>query len=662
MTIRNINGRNVYVIDPSSGRGQTTSGRSWATLYSDLRWQVWEEKQKDILRQAQLQGQAYKAQVDIYEQSQRDIRRSITQLQQLRATALAGGSTARQIASQAAKQAQLDQSQQRINAQTVQRGRTEVTRIEPARDIIGDIIPGQYFETRTVTERPTPQIGRTVIGDSAAAADAADTRQAGIDFLDAEIAELEQELDAMERPSIPGLDVGVQTQRAFERDVGVIGQGGGPFGLAPRRRRTQPRVDQQLAQERINQFTEDVARDDDERRQLFEARAALLGRRAEAMALEGDMSGDLVMDINKQIGDIEEVLATPSLRNRVMDSPEFTPRRAGELLLRDRPQEQRGGGEPFVPRDRTQRPVGTIEAGELEFDIPEEPITEPEPVSASPFSGAMVTPPPETAAPIPPDMLRVDVPRPSPQDLAGRGMPSVAGTGDIPTFEEDPTVPQRTGPMDLEIFQGLAAPPGQQFRPQIPTPGNVPAPTPVGQPQATIDQARQAIQNNPSIVQIARQYFRGMSVENQKVAFPQQFFGGREEMVREYLTEQMRAETPVGGSIPVQPTREERKAAPRTTTQRKNKYMADVISEGTRLASQPKRLARIAKTNADEGDRPRHYVLVDQLYSVNSIRGNAFKKTYDEISRFFKNKPELREQAHAYLVAIDTLQNQSPMK
>ena len=90
--------------------------------------------------------------------------------------------------------------------------------------------------------------------------------------------------------------------------------------------------------------------------------------------------------------------------------------------------------------------------------------------------------------------------------------------------------------------------------------------------------------------------------------------------------------------------------------------MADIISEGTKLASQPKRLARIAKTNADDGDRPKHYVLVDQLYSVNSSRGNAFKKTYDEISRFFGNKPELREQAHAYLVAIDTLQNQSPMK
>ena len=88
MTIRNVNGRNVYIIDPGPVRGQTTSGRSWATLYSDLRWQVWEEKQKDVLRQAQFQGQAYKAQIDIYEQSQRDIRRSITQLQQLRLVAV----------------------------------------------------------------------------------------------------------------------------------------------------------------------------------------------------------------------------------------------------------------------------------------------------------------------------------------------------------------------------------------------------------------------------------------------------------------------------------------------------------------------------------------------------------------------------------------------
>jgi hypothetical protein len=653
MTIRNVNGRNVYVIDPGPVTGRTTSGRSWATLYSDLRWKVWEETQKNVLRQAELQGMAYKAQLDIYEQAQRDIRRSIVQLQQLQAEALAGGTTARQIANQAAQQARLDQQRQKFNAQQASRREVTTTTTEPATDILGRPIAGETIETKRTVTRQAPGIERTIIGEGPTEPivegepSVGERRQAGLEFLQQEIDQLEEELRQLQRPQLPIMDIGEQSRRAFERDVGVIGQGGGPFGLAPRRRRTQPRVDQPLAQARIEQAVPGLI----EQQREVARQEAILRNLYESRALYG-ADEEIISNIREQEQRVEE--ARRPLEELMQAT---TPRRAGELLLRDRPQAQRGGGEPFVPIDRTA-PIATV-ATEPDFEVStaptatdffaEPPLYQEAPMARQPiveepteqFQGAMVAPTGGVMAPAPEPV----VPTPSPEVIGGTGFGERA-SGDLPIFQ-DMVTPETTP----EAIVPRIGP-----TPTVPT--TAPA-IPAGPPQATIEQARAAIAENPDIVKEAREHFRGLTVEGERVLFPQAFFGGRDAMVKEYLTDQMRARTPVEGSIPVQPTREERR---KTTTQRKNKYLMDVVTEGTRLAQQPKRLARIARTTAEDVDRPKHYVLVEQLYEVNKSRGDAFKKTYDEITRFFRNKPELREQAHAYLVALDTLANEKPMK
>jgi hypothetical protein len=63
-------------------------------------------------------------------------------------------------------------------------------------------------------------------------------------------------LGDLQRPDL-NIDTDLQnrTQRAFEQNVGVIGRGGGPFGLAPRSRRLAPRVDQP----RATAFAQDLA-------------------------------------------------------------------------------------------------------------------------------------------------------------------------------------------------------------------------------------------------------------------------------------------------------------------------------------------------------------------------------------------------------------------
>ena len=91
-----------------------------------------------------------------------------------------------------------------------------------------------------------------------------------------------------------------------------------------------------------------------------------------------------------------------------------------------------------------------------------------------------------------------------------------------------------------------------------------------------------------------------------------------------------------------------------STRQRKEKYKIDVISEGIKLASQPKRLSRLAKTEA--ATRPAHLLIVDKLYETNKGKAAAFKLTYDEISRVFAQDPAKRKEAHSYLVAKDALE------
>jgi hypothetical protein len=78
----------------------------------------------------------------------------------------------------------------------------------------------------------------------------------GTGDIDAKIRELENQLGDLQRPDL-NIDTDLQnrTQRAFEQNVGVIGRGGGPFGLAPRPRRLAPRVDQP----RATAFAQDLA-------------------------------------------------------------------------------------------------------------------------------------------------------------------------------------------------------------------------------------------------------------------------------------------------------------------------------------------------------------------------------------------------------------------
>jgi hypothetical protein len=664
MAIRNVNGRNVYVLEPRPFVGTYSNGQSIATFYSDLRWKVWEEIQKSELQKMKIDQLSAKARADIFEQSQRDIRRAITNLQELKAEALAGGTTANQIARQAERQARLDLDAQKANINRAIRmqGTERVVsgKVDPFTGERLDDITTRTTRTGEVPVAVTPQIGATAAtGEPAVTGEPAEAT--GLDFLDTEIDRLERQLEREQQDYQRGLqsvdyDLLNRSRRAFEQEVGVIGQGGGPFGLAPRPRRTLPRVDQPLAQERIDAFEEAALADRERRQDLVQKRRQLLLRREDALAVEGEMSGALLMSINKELDDVTAQLEQPSLVERALQSEDFTPRRAGELLLRDRPLAQRGGGEPVVPQGRVTAGEATIE---------EAPVVPPE--VRDTYKGE---PPVDfELAPAADTVRSPEVLQPLTEEERARFAPPPMGEKPEGVLPEAPVI-----------------------EPPAPTGGIPTAPAPIDfgtpgreMPAQTLDEAQAIAQPDilrrddyvpsDSLIQDAIAYYKGMTITRGNeptitIRNPVRHFGNETELAINYLQDRIRDNAPVLQDVSeeIEGVREEREPEVqeeprrgifrrRSTRQRKDAYKMKVVSEGTKLASQPKRLQRIAKTESEPEDRPQHLVIVDRLYDTNKGKADAFKMTYDEISRAFAEKPDERKEAHTYLVAKDILES-----
>jgi hypothetical protein len=378
-------------------------------------------------------------------------------------------------------------------------------------------------------------------------------------------------------------------------------------------------------------------------------------------------------DVNRQIAAIDERLSQPTIAQKVMADEGFIERKAGEFLLREQNRKPR---EPLPPRQRRNidlqlfKDLGGLDPlpGDPTYDPPIAPGPAPAPAPA-----ANVTVGEGTFEP-PPDL-----------DLPGRMRARAAGF-EVMTPEERqaaedavrsagllPTKPEGelpAAPFDLSGVQGR--PPLRQGPAQL-SPEETPLPS--GQPVALNKEqaifAGPDILDNPdfipsaSLIEEAQDYYRGMTIERdegrpRKILAPQRYFGGETQMVKEYLKDQIRDRAPVG--VDVGKETEAVDAGPSqgslrpTTKQRKDMYSFKVSSEGIKLAQKPKQLARLAKTSLPEEKRPQHIVIVDKLYETNSGKTNAFRLTYDEISRVFANDPKKRTESHKYLVAKDVLE------
>ena len=709
MAIRNVNGRSVYVLEPSSPTASaTTSGRSWATLYSDLRWKVWEEVQKAEMDRIKLQIQTTGARQDYIDSQRKFIQQQILDLAEARAR---GFRDQRDFgADQALRAAEGLQENAKVRSGGTKAG-TKVTikKQVPIREEFGLMTGGKIDleETRTtepsavgLSEESKESLAKSdevlkSIADKylkgeateaeldAAATNARKAREASIDE---QIANLESQLAGLEasRPELGDLasGLGLEAQRrAFAQGVGVIGQGGGAFGLAPRSRRTQPIVFEDTATRRLE---EALANREMALSELESKKAQLESEISsfDKLSPSGDLSSGLGFEIEKLNREID-LLSGPGLVQRLTEArPEFipeggrfTPREAGDLLLRDRlsspnlsefegrsrePKEPREPRErpPREPRERPPRfpapspspfgPPGTTNrppsADELELmgappSLPPAPIRSP--ITRSPLDLQFLGAEPGESleiTPATPLMPRPSAPPPSvPRSNVELG---TMDTGGLP-----PLVRPRTAPT---VVPPTAVPPPPEERMLKLSLGEERIIPTDADPEKLFKYAGPLIggpsgQYDPSVTDAEKKSiadeFNKLDPDN----YPWQDFKGMEDWYKSTL-ESIRS-----NATPPQ--------SKKSTKQRKDLYKIDIVTEGTKLASQPKKLERLAKTAAPTENRPQHIVLVDKLWETNKGKMNAFKMTYDEVSRIFSSDPTKRREAHQYLVAKDILES-----
>jgi hypothetical protein len=700
MPIQNVNGRNVYVLTPKATDtdGKTTSGKNWATLYSDLRWQVWEAQKENEANKIKLDLMSFEAKKDYYDQQKKFLQNRIAELQDIKLKAGVRDGSSKTI-DQALRAYDLSApksvggrgasgpkfSRRTTTGRVTSFGDPILDESGKDKALVVDTISGpldvapsdlKMGNTPVAFQEGTPG-GKTIIGpnpalakltkllgDKAVAILEEDGQTSedplGTGDIDAKIRELENQLGDLQRPDL-NIDTDLQnrTQRAFEQNVGVIGRGGGPFGLAPRPRRLAPRVDQPRATAFAQELVAKGAEEAEDRRQLEEYRTSLLKQREEAQAL---MSTDDAMefglspgeaeaqfflsDVDRQIAAIDERLSQPTIAQKVMADEGFIERKAGEFLLRG---PRRPAGE-FEPPRMAGSPVESV-------GLPDADVT----VGEGTFE-----PPPDLDLP---GRMRaratgIEVMTPEERQAAED---AVRSAGLLPTKPEG-ELP--AAPFDLSGVQGR--PPLRQGPAQL-SPEETPLPS--GQPIALNKEqalfAGPAVLDNPnfipsaSLIEEAQDYYKGMTIERdegrpRKILAPQLYFGGETQMVKEYLKDQIRDQAPVGVDVGKE-TEAVDAGSPQgslrpTTKQRKDMYSFKVSSEGIKLAQKPKQLARLAKTSLPEEKRPQHIVIVDKLYETNSGKTNAFRLTYDEISRVFANDPKKRTESHKYLVAKDVLE------
>lgn len=136
------------------------------------------------------------------------------------------------------------------------------------------------------------------------------------------------------------------------------------------------------------------------------------------------------------------------------------------------------------------------------------------------------------------------------------------------------------------------------------------------------------------------------------------------ELKLQQLQEKLKEAEPIIQSLPdqitVPPMKTEGDQGSLTPAKRADMYAMKVTVAGAKLASQPKKFERLAKTDLPPAEREKktapYVALVDKLYDTNKGRATAFKDTYDEVSKFYAKEPDIRKSAHEYLVAKDMLE------
>lgn len=662
MAIQKVGNTNVYVIQPSEYDKDAARRRSdkYATMYTSLRWKVWEAVQQDASNSQAIERLDYKAKLDIYEQQRRDLNRSLQELRELKVKTLAGGNTAGQIARELGKQTDRDIEMAKYGQRQAEKAtgkRITKTGSEQFYDASRQAWVESPVTTKTTVVEPTGGVGGTSEKELRERNQAAlpgaslptGTTSPAIDELDTEIQRLEQELSILQMPDLSYRGTSLADQRkAYATDVGVMGAGGGLFGLARRPNKELPYFDVAATEARIltdrNKFREgyiETARSEAARQAANNPKVrSLQDAVTEAEALITLASDDAERGIAQQVLDSKK-LALEQARNE-----------ATRIDVNALAQEADIAFGKQLSAQSSPVPVGQFLDRRLpEVQLPPKPrqFGTTVPVAAQAAPGTTVVVPP---APVPAPAVAAPI------------SPPVA-------FRKQPTVQAGVpvGNTEADLFGALQAQPPESGITAQEAVQSVPADLRAQLLAEAKAWASGADTGEPRFPKLNKNRLEAgkMPIGGNKPLK----FNSEEELISEYLRAKSE-DFQLGGGV-VEPPPEEEVEVPgaggpaeavpapqaKTHQQRRDKYHYDIIMKGNELAQKKDKMARLAKKDLPMSERvktvPAYVLIVEKLHGINQGKDDSFQATYEELNRAFADNPKLRQQAHEYLIAYDIM-------
>jgi hypothetical protein len=608
MAIQRVGNSNVYIIETNVPEPTDSRGRGYGFLVSDQRWRVWDEISKMTAADMRAAGAADDDIVKAQAQQQRLLQSQISDLVRQKNSLIAGAVT--KDATVKAKAA----SGSNVEVTTYKETTKEV--IDSFGDKVTLKVPERVVIKSKGGQAPAPEASATETPTAGVRA----AIQPNVEEIDKLIGERVAELDKLKSTpvgtSAPQQDLMTQVQQRYAAQMGY-----GGFGLP---KSAKPAVDYSTAAGDINALLQNA---EDDAAMKYRSDLQSKGIAEGLPEVEAQVRADARA---KTIEDIYTSVVPKPGAELPVEGPRFGPRGGvvGRKPITDKEIEEfnlsRGGpitGEPPVPRDR-----GPVEVPKVPFEYEdEETITDEAPrTGGSGFPGFD-----ERAAIF--EMLGVPLPNISAPSSVVRSRPLMPFSS--PTVARLPAqVPEsfQSGPYKTSVDIGnktYGEIPGYQYEAPI----------------------REALRSGPSPLvtqpplpvpaQLAPNELAQPPVD---IRTPTKTAPLRKPLDTKAIDEELN-ETGAKMSVPA----------------RRDAYALAVVEGGARLAAQPKKFERLAKTNLPQNERaavvPQFITIVDKLYDVNAGKATAFKSTYDEISRFYANAPDTRKAAHEYLTAKDIL-------
>jgi len=640
MAIRQIGGAPVYVVEVDVPKVTDARGRSYGTLVSDLRWKLWEEVQNSQLQQMKYEQMSKQAQLDVLEQKQRDISRSIRDAREIQSKLKSGAISPGQA--------------QRMSYQVAkaEQGKT-VTRTEPARNpFTGEILEGQTVEIVTRTQpdflmveppsAPTKEELGATSEFNEAEADVFNKKFGSLDEYIAGLESQQRETEAEFAAAAGRMGIGDPLSRTRDAFQTQIGEGG--FGISRRPLRQLPRFDERAAMGVIGEATKR------EESALIDEALRRKSQNARQKIIDFESLGGLKTDDPEAYAKIESERDNPQLtldeerrvrelaRKQLAEGMTLAgaePTSRGGFLMKDFPQ-----GSALLPREETRFPTGRMR-DDFGMESERDELDRETVVRGELDRVGLGSPEAEG--------LLMEL-----EDIRRTKRAPVNAPSSLPEAQRRAIEMDALGVTAEESQTRGATPSERGFTYPIERMSEgFGETTTFGAPGGVLDRTNVATRRLPEALSPSKEREEMESIQfgGGVIPGPATIPGMEDAATDEIDTPENKVKIPSRGELP---PGSEIPQAKKTIPQRRELYSMKIVKEGAKLAEKPKQFARVAKSD-NPSAAPEYVKLVNQIYELNSNKPDRFKLTFDEIARVYKDDPKTREKAHAFLVAADML-------